>query len=256
VVDVLLGLVVLATVFGRLGVLYIPSLLVFLAVTSRTESPDRSAEARPVEVPVAGSPLDDIEPEAVVERPVVVVDRGAFEPAAATPILLRRHARSSPIVEDEPARDVSRRPGRHRAPSEPRRLASWAVRAGRSVGGLARAGAGRVRSALAAGPVDDARRPVPGPQDGRSWDVEFQPPPQRGPAARRTIGDELRDELEASELEMVASAKSWSSFSHRAYGELRRLPLQAEPPPRSSQRAPEIDDEQWDGPTWQELGDR
>ena len=51
------------------------------------------------------------------------------------------------------------------------------------------------------------------------------------------------------------AGKSWSSFSHRAYGELRSLPLRLEPR-HADPRPLEIDDEQWDGPTWQELGDR
>jgi hypothetical protein len=54
---------------------------------------------------------------------------------------------------------------------------------------------------------------------------------------------------------MVATAKSWSSLSHRAYSELRRLPLGLEPPDGIPPRAPEIDDEQWDGPTWRMLGE-
>ncbi|HEY7280320.1 MAG TPA: hypothetical protein VID47_01895 [Actinomycetota bacterium] len=41
--DVLLGLAVIATVFGRLGLLYLPLLLAFLAVTARMErAPERS----------------------------------------------------------------------------------------------------------------------------------------------------------------------------------------------------------------------
>jgi hypothetical protein len=49
---------------------------------------------------------------------------------------------------------------------------------------------------------------------------------------------------------MVAAAKSWSSFSHRAYGELRRLPL--DQVDADSPDSPGLDD---DRPSWQVLGD-
>ncbi|MFL5799439.1 MAG: hypothetical protein ACJ77A_16090 [Actinomycetota bacterium] len=238
-VDLLLGLAVLATVFGHLGVLYLPSLLAFLAVTARGEPAAKLAPEPDVEMSSAESPLDDIEPE-VLEGDAVTVSTADAVAEPVIEISLRR-----------------REPGRHRAPSAPRRIAATTVRAGRAVGDVARTGVRNVRGALVSAPAHgEAGEPgVPVPSRTSTWERTYAPPPPPPAILRRSLGDELREELEARELETVAAARSWSSFSHRAYGELRSLPLRPEPR-HADPRALEIDDEQWDGPTWQELGDR
>src|SRR6266542_1811544 len=218
-VDLLLGLAVLATVFGHLGVLYLPSLLVFLAVTARSEPATQLDPEQDAEVSSTGSPLDDIESEFLADDSVMASTSDAL---------------TEPVIELSVR---GREPGRHRAPSMPRRVAATTLRAGRAVGDV------------------EAEEATPVPSRASSWDRTYEPPPAPPEILRRSLGDELREELEARELETVAEAKSWSSFSHRAYGELRSLPLRLEPreadPPTL-----EIDDEQWDGPTWHMLGDR
>ncbi len=226
-VDLLLGLAVLATVFGHLGVLYLPSLLVFLAVTARSEPATQLDTEQDAEVSSTGSPLDDIESEFLADDSVMASTSDAL---------------TEPVIELSVR---GREPGRHRAPSMPRRVAATTLRAGRAVGDVARAGARNARQALVSAPADDeAEEATPVPSRASSWDRTYEPPPAPPEILRRSLGDELREELEARELETVAEAKSWSSFSHRAYGELRSLPLRLEPreadPPTL-----EIDDEQW-----------
>ena len=126
--DVLLGLAVVATVFGHLGLLFVPLFLAFLAVTARIErTPERSEEGLHWEpapefegtMPAAVAAPAVVEHELVVQHEVVVIpdpfeepdmpelgepflpDRRE-EPALGLPDLLADPAASIPDPEPEP----------------------------------------------------------------------------------------------------------------------------------------------------------
>jgi hypothetical protein len=136
---------------------------------------------------------------------------------------------------------------RHAAPSPVWRAAAAAVRAGRRFGDQARVGLGNLRSAVAAGPAA-----VGSPDAGTP---SSPPAPSRLTIAPPSGLDDLRREFEERELELVAAGKHWSALAHRSYGELRFLPAAVDRPGRSRQVI-EIDDADWEAPTWQTLGQR
>ena len=88
VADVLLGIAVIATVFGRLGLLYVPLMLAFLVVTARIE---KTAE------PGARSDGLTWEPAPEFEAAMPAAVAAPMEPE---PALVRVH--QAPIVEPEP----------------------------------------------------------------------------------------------------------------------------------------------------------
>jgi hypothetical protein len=284
VADVLLGLAVIATVFGRLGLLYLPLLIAFLAVTARIDrTPERSdatlhwepapefEAAMPASIaapPPADEPLVVGEP-GIIEEPGAPADldtpaNGSVvihvaAPPEAGPELVRLDDVDDVDARAEASEDATSRPsGRHRAPSSVRRAAAAAARAGRRVGEGARTGVGNIRSAIttrppeieppdpAAEPIDDEEIRVPGAESPTPTLTE-----------RSDELDALRHEFEERELELVAVGKPWSSLTHRAYGELRYLPPPP-PPPRPPRRRREqvvIDDADWETPTWKTLAD-
>jgi hypothetical protein len=228
VVDVLLGLAVLATVFGHLGILYLPSMLAFLVVTTRIE-------------PAGVMALED--------EPASPLDWSPY-PAPASPL----DWSPSPAIAESSSLDAASGPrrreaGRHRAPSGTRRTASVLLRAGSALGHRARTGIDHIRASLATEPgeleirVPEASEPEPPPTRPR----DVTPTPRL---------DELRSELEAGELELVAAGKPLSSLAHRAYGELRFLSTPPGLEERKARSAIEIDDEALATPSWHTLGDR
>src|SRR3954468_192072 len=139
VADVLLGVAVIATVFGRIGLLYVPLMLAFLAVTARIE---RTQEPGPATDDVAWEPAPEFEAAmpASVAAPVESEPFPAAceaEPVPAGPV-------SGAVIidlDEEPVVDLTERhdgrqnhPGRHRAPS-PVRRAGGGGRGGGGTGG-------------------------------------------------------------------------------------------------------------------------
>jgi hypothetical protein len=131
-----------------------------------------------------------------------------------------------------------------------------AGRAGRATWARARVGVANLRGALKPGPEDaEPPEPEPIPVDEEeapirvvAGDIPAPPPPP--PEL-----DDLRHRLEERELELVAAGKGWSSLTHRAYGELRFLPESLPEPPTKREPAVEIDDAEWDPPTWRTIND-
>jgi hypothetical protein len=281
VADVLLGVAVIATVFGRLGLLYLPLLIAFLAVTARIErEPERSdatlhwepapefEEAMPASIAApapSGEPTVVGEP-GIIEEPGVLPDAPPGTLPEGSVVI---HVAAPPEAEPEAVllddvdvdeaggEDSSSRPsGRHRAPSPVRRAATAAARAGRRLGDGARTGVVNIRSAISAEPSGiEPPDPAADPIDDAEVQVEPVAPPPHG--GRSTELDDLRHEFEERELELVAAGKPWSSLTHRAYGELRYLPPPPPPPrpPRRRRDQVEIDDADWETPTWKTLGD-
>ncbi len=275
--DVLLGVAVIATVFGRLGLLYLPLLIAFLAVTARIErAPERSDAA------LHWEPAPEFE-EAMAasitapppaEEPLVVGEPGIIEEPGSSPgpgtsdgsVVI--HVTGPPAAEPPAVRlddadaggphsgangeDAPRATGRHRAPSSVRRASVAAARAARRLGDQARTGVGNIRSAIAAEPPEIVP-PVPVDDEYPDPVAMLEPVPRE----RGTDLEDLRHEFEERELELVAAGKPWSSLTHRAYGELRYLPPPPAPPrpPRRRRDVVEIDEADWETPSWKTLGE-
>jgi hypothetical protein len=288
VADVLLGLAVIATVFGRLGLLYLPLLIAFLAVTARIDrTPERSdatlhwepapefEAAMPASIaapPPADEPLVVGEP-GIIEEPSAPADLHSPANGSVVIHVAARLGNETEVVRvDDPAMDdvngveaheagggeaSSRSTGRHRAPSSVRRAAAAAARAGRRLGEGARAGVGNIRSAVTSEPPgieppDPAEEPIEGKE------IQVADAESAARSERSVELDALRHEFEERELELVAVGKPWSSLTHRAYGELRYLSPPAPPPRRPPSRRRdtiEIDDSVWESPTWKTLSD-
>jgi len=115
VADVLLGLAVIATVFGRLGLLYLPLLLAFLAVTARIErAPERSdaglhwepaPEFEDTLAPSIAAPATTGNPDPVaLGEPGILAEPDApeSEPTAAGSVMIRVTAPPQDDVLAEP----------------------------------------------------------------------------------------------------------------------------------------------------------
>ncbi len=319
--DVALGIAVLITVFGDLGLLYVPFTLAFLVLTARVEkAPERAArgsglawepapefeEAMPLAVAAPSVPAEEesatLEPAAQAEpafaepisallhveeptvahleeplagdpEPVDTPDLSGPElvemPALAEPetqalgvgwSLANEAIASGPLVIHIPEAPPSEAPpmeprghhaARHRAPSPVRRVAAAAARVSRRLGDHAKAGMGNLRPAL----VDEPTGLEPPDPADEIDELEegFEPRiPEVTPPAPEL--DELRHQFEERELDLVAAGKGWSGLTHRAYGELRFLPAPP-PPPRPRKPSVEIDDLDWDPPTWKTMDD-
>jgi len=227
--DGLLAVAVLASAFGRPGILYLPSLLAFVAVTARSDRatvPVRTgASGLPATLALAAgweeepsAPLRfEAEETEVVERPIGPGD-------VAFPV--------HDVAEVRPRR--SPEPGRHRAPSAARRAARLASGAGRALGSTARAGLALVRAELTPeAPAGAGAAPGIGPA-GRSDSATAPPrslfPPGDGRSGDGRNGDGGgEDEVEAFWLAQVASGTTWTP--HPAYRQLTALPYRG-PEPR------------------------
>jgi hypothetical protein len=290
VADVLLGTAVIVTVFGDLGMLYVPLMLAFLAVTAFIErTPERAGsdsglawepapefeQAMPLAVAAPAQPAlgfdapppiqDDapwavraIEVDAPTSQPPIEDETPAAVPALDDqwlPTAIPGGMGTVVVhIPEAPPREPTAPAGRHRAPSNLRRLAGATARAGRRLGARARDGVGNLRTVLVTEPTD-VEPPDPALDPVDDDDVVAVPAaPRLDPEL-----DELRHRFEERELDLVAAGKPWSALTHRAYGELRFLP--ATPPPRRP-ATPVVelddagfDDADWEPPSWKTMRD-
>ena len=262
VADVLLALAVLASSFGRLGILYLPCLLALLAVTTKTER--RPAGDVPLEPTVRETPERALQPEEffvtertsaprrLPERPpdaVVVVPPRPLEFEAEDPASVDERTPAG----EPPARPIARAAGRHRAPSQGIGVAGRARRAGAAIRERASASIQFVRAHL-----------EPDEPDAAAMDSAFPIGPEPEPAhdprgaapAEPTAAEPPDDPMEAFMLDRVAVGASMTSLTYRPYGQLRFLP-----PPRPRRDDPSEwavgeDDSGWTPPGWRTLGER
>ena len=259
--DVLLALAVLASSFGRLGILYLPCLLALLAVTTKTERRPLGDAAPAQPVQVAAEPPPSTEeffarettpaPRRLPERPpdAVVVVRPRpldFGTEAAT-------SADEPVTVGEPARSDARAGGRHRAPSQGLRASGIARRAGAAIRERATAGIQFVRTHLESD-EPDAVALGPAFPVGPEPEQSAEPPGSTRPGPAEA--EPLEDPMEAFMLDRVAVGASMTSLTYRPYGQLRFLP-----PPRPlrddpSEWAVGEDDSGWTPPGWRSLGER
>jgi hypothetical protein len=261
VADVLLAVAVLASSFGRLGMLYLPCLLGLLAVTTKTERRPAGDAVTRQAVPVTTEPAPRPEeffaretrpaPRRLPERPphaVVVIPPRPLEFEAEDPA-----SADEPAPAGEPDTTVPRAAGRHRAPSHGLRASGIARRAGTAIRERASAGIEFVRTHLEADELDatalDPAFPI-GPEPRPA------PVPEGPTTPGRADAEPPEDPMEAFMLDRVAVGASMTSLTYRPYGQLRFLP-----PPRPRRDDPSEwavgeDDSGWTPPGWRSLGER
>ncbi len=235
VADGLLAVAVLASAFGRPGILYLPALLAFVAVTARSDRVQAQSGWRRPGLGATLAEAAGLEEEST--GPLRFEAEEVEGAAVARP--------AEPAPSDPPRRFAE--PGRHRAPSAVHRAARVAGEARRALATTARAGLTLVRTGLTPEAAPDVPTPAPGPaavpevgQAGGSRHRRTDRGPARGVDGELDLGGhvevDVEDEVEAFWLAQVASGTSWTP--HESYRQLTVLPYDAGSSGASEEPAP------------------